>query len=238
MTALLSLRLVALASAVAFCSCTAQAQVKQPRPLADFQTVSSSGGIDVILSQGSNTSVVVEASSEAQAHVVTEVEGGTLKISWERNYSWRDLGSNNRKANVYITCPHLAGLSLSGGANAKGETPFNSNDFAIDASGGSGIKLTLNAKTLSVQASGGSNIALVGRVESQKVDASGGSDYNGFALKSTTATVSASGGSDVNVSVDGEISSSASGGSDVRYKGSARVTHASSGGGGSVRRAD
>ena len=228
--------LSAAVAAVALASCTAQAQVKQPRQVGTFQAVSSSGGIDVFLTQGSTTSVVVEGTPEAQEHLVTEVKDGTLRIGWERNYSWRHLLSNNRKVNVYITCPRLTGLALSGGADAKGESTFRADDFRIEASGGSDVKLALTAKTLTVQASGGSDVDLSGRVERQRVEVSGGSDYDGFALQSKTANVSASGGSDVSLSVDDEISSSASGGSDVRYKGDPRVANSSSGGGGSVRR--
>lgn len=224
-------------AAISLASCTALAQVKQPRQLSGFEKVSSSGGIDVILSQGSSTSVVVEASPEAQDHVVTEIEDGTLKIGWERNYSWRNLLSSHRKVNVYITTPRLSGLVLSGGSDAKGLSNFSADAFQIQASGGSDVRLTLNAKSLTIQASGGSDVDLAGRVERQKVSVSGGSDYNAFALQSTTATVDASGGSDANVSVDGELSSNASGGSDVRYKGRARVTSSHSGGG-SVHRAD
>ena len=108
----------------------------------------------------------------------------------------------------------------------------------MQSSGGFDVKLSLTAKTLTSVASGGSDVALSGRVERQverqTVRVSGGSDYNRFGLQSTTADVSASGGSDVSVSVDGEISSSASGGSDVRYKGTARVTRASHSGGSGV----
>ena len=111
-----TLILSAAVAVASLASCTAQAQVKQPRQLSGFQKVSSSGGIDVVLTQGSATSVVVEASPEAQEHLVTEVNGGTLQIGWEQNYSWRNLLSNKRKVVVYITCPKLTGLSLSGGA--------------------------------------------------------------------------------------------------------------------------
>ncbi|WP_426060330.1 head GIN domain-containing protein [Hymenobacter sp. B1770] len=228
--------LTAAVAAVSLTSCMAQDKVKQPRQLSGFEVVSSSGGIDVVLRQGSNTSVVVEASPEAQKHLVAKVEGKTLRIGWESNYSWRNLLTSGRKANVYITLPRLTGLSVSGGADAKGESTFSADDFRIDASGGSDVKLSISAKTLSVQASGGSDVSLSGRAERQKADVSGGSDYNGFDLQSTTATVSASGGSDVKVSVNGEISSDASGGSDVRYKGSARIASSNSSGGGSVRR--
>ncbi|WP_310394382.1 head GIN domain-containing protein [Hymenobacter sp.] len=230
--------MILLAGAALFASCTAQAQVKQPRQLADFQTISASGGIDVYLTQGSTTSVVVEAAPEAQAHVMTEVRGGTLSIGWERDYSWRSLLGSKRQVNVYVTCPRLAGLALSGGSDAKGQSNFSADDFKIEASGGSDVKLSLNAKSLTIGASGGSDVSLAGRVERQTVDVSGGSDYNAFDLRSTAARVQASGGSDVNVSVDGELASSASGGSDVRYKGSARVVSANSGGGGSVRRVE
>ncbi len=227
---------VLVVAGVALAACTAQAQVKQPRQLGSFQVVSSSGGIDVFLTQGATTAVVVEAAPEAQAHVVTEVVGGTLQIGWERNYSWRNLLSNKRKVNVYITCPRLTGLALSGGADAKGESDISADDFKIEASGGSDVKLTLNAKSLSSEASGGSDIYLSGRVDRQKVSVSGGSDYNAFSLQSNTAEVDASGGSDVNLSVDNELSSSASGGSDVHYKGNARVVSSAHSGGGSVRR--
>lgn len=227
--------LTAAAAAFLLASCSAQAQVKKTRQVDSFQAVSSSGGVDVVLTQGPRTAVVVEASPEAQEHLVTDVKNNTLSIGWEPNYSWRNLLRNKGKVVVYITCPRLTGVALSGGSDARSESSFSADDFRINASGGSDVKLTLTAKTLTVQASGGSDVDVAGRVERQQVDVSGGSDYNGFALRSTTATVSASGGSDVSVSVDGELSSNASGGSDVRYKGDARLSKSSSGGS-SVRR--
>ncbi|UOQ98371.1 DUF2807 domain-containing protein [Hymenobacter sp. 5317J-9] len=225
-------------AAVSLASCTVQAQVKQPRQVGSFDAVSSSGGIDVVLTQGSTASVLVEASDEAQAHLVTKVEGGMLKIGWENGFSWKNLLSNNRKANVYITCPRLTGLSLSGGADANGRSTFSADHFKISASGGSDVKLSLTAKTLTCSASGGSDVDLSGRVDQQTVEVSGGSDYNSYGLQSSKATVRASGGSDVELTVDGELAASASGGSDVRYKGTARMANASHSGGSSVRRAN
>jgi hypothetical protein len=190
----------------------------------------------VVLTQGAGTAVVVEASDEAQAHLVAKAEGGTLKIGWESGFSWKNLLGSSRHANVYVTCPRLTGLSVSGGADAKSLSTFSADDFRIQASGGSDVKLSLTAKTLTCLASGGSDVDLSGRVERQTVDISGGSDYNAFGLRSTTATVRASGGSDASLTVDGELAASADGGSDVHYKGNARVSNASHSGGSSVRR--
>ena len=216
----------------------AQAQVKQTRPVGSFQTIQAGGGIDVILTQGATTSVVVEADKDVQSRLRTEVKGNALVIGWESGFTWKDLLSNKRKASVYVTCPRLEGLSASGGSDVHGQSPFKAENFKVEASGGSDVTLTLEANTLTGSASGGADLRLTGRVQRQRVSVSGGSDYHGFGLHSTTADISASGGADANVSVDGELSATASGGSDVRYKGNARAIKSNASGGGSIHRAD
>ncbi|PJJ48544.1 head GIN domain-containing protein [Hymenobacter chitinivorans] len=215
----------------------AQAQVRQSRPVEPFQAVQAGGGIDVVLTQGPAAAVVVDAASEAQPHVVTSVKNGALTIGWDTDRSWRSLlaGRKLGPVRVYVTCPRLTALSVSGGSDARSETPLTAEDIRLGASGGSDMQLTLTAKNIICNVSGGGDMTLSGRVERQKVAVSGGSDYHAFALQSTTAEVSASGGSDANISVDGELVSSASGGSDVRYKGGARLVSSQASGGSSTR---
>ncbi|MCB2409241.1 head GIN domain-containing protein [Hymenobacter lucidus] len=229
--------LTLLCGAALFSTSVVQAQVKQPRPVAGFEAVHTGGGIDVFLTQGPTAAVVVDASSEAQSHILTTVKNGTLVVGWEPNYSWKKMlpGKSTGKVSVYITCPSLTALSVSGGSDARGETAFTADNMRLSASGGGDIQLTLTAKTLTSDASGGSDITVAGRAERQKVSVSGGSDYRAFNLQSTTAEVSASGGSDAELSVDGELKSSASGGSGVRYKGSAKLVSSHASGGSSTK---
>ena len=190
-------RLLGPAAAGLLTTSFALAQQKQTRPVAgDFEQVESSGGIDVYLTQGPAVAVTVEATSEALPHIVTEVQSGKLAIHWEQDYALRGLSSRQRLVRVYIRAPRLSGLSLSGGADAHGQTPILADDFRIRASGGSDVSLTLQAKTLRAEASGGSDLTLSGKVERQEMSFSGGSDYHGFGLQSTTASIAASGGSD------------------------------------------
>ena len=221
-----------LGTAVALAAATtgAHAQQRQARPVAgSFEKVESTGGIDVYLAQGPAAAVAVEALPEALPHVVTEVRDGTLSIHWEKDFSWKNMTSWNsltgrqRSVKVYITAPRLTGLALSGGADAHGQTPLAADNFTIRASGGSDVTLQLQAKTVHAESSGGSDVTLTGKVERQEMRFSGGSDYHGFGLQSTTATISASGGSDADVWVDGELTANASGGSDLHYKGTGRL---------------
>jgi uncharacterized protein RhaS with RHS repeats len=230
--------LAALCGAILISAPTARAQqVKQPRTVGAFQGVHTGGGIDVVLTQGSTAAVVVEASAEAQQHLRTTVENGILQIGWEQEGTWRKLTSSRNLGHsvVYVTCPRLTALSVSGGSDAKGESEFSADNMQLSTSGGGNIRLALSAKALTSSASGGGNVYLTGQADQQNITVSGGSDYHAFGLQSRTADVHASGGSDVELAVSGELSSDTSGGSGVSYKGAARVVKSHASGGGGIR---
>lgn len=215
------------------------AQTKQTRKPGSFEAISASGAVNVFLRQGSQTSVVVEASEEVQKYLVTEVENGVLRIYRDKDFSWRDLigDSKDGKVNVYVTAPRLKALTVSGASEVKSESALTADDFNIKASGASEVTLSLRATSVTVSCSGASDVKLTGQVDRQKVSISGSSDYQAYSLQSRTAHVQASGASEAFVSVDGELTSSASGASDIRYKGNARVVSNSSSGASSVKQA-
>lgn len=230
-----SLRLLATAAVSLLAATGAHAQQKQTRTVGDFQLVESSGGIDVYLSQGQTTAVSVDAAAEVLPHIITEVQGSTLAIHWEKGFQPWKVSNHPYQAKVYITAPRIKGVSLSGGADAHGQTSIVADDFRIQASGGSDVTLTLQTKTLRAEASGGSDLNLSGKADRQDISVSGGSDYHGFGLQSTTASINANGGSDADAWVEGEITANASGGSDLRYKGNAKVSNVSSSGSSDVK---
>lgn len=215
------------------------AQTKQTRKPGNFEAIRAGGAVNVFLRQGNQTSVVVEASEEVQKYVVTEVENGVLKIYRDQDFSWRDLigNSSEGKINVYVTCPRLKALTVSGASSVKSESVLTADEFKLQASGASDVTLGLRATAINVSCSGASDVKLTGQVDRQKVSISGGSDYQAYSLHSRTAQIQASGASEAHVSVEGEVTASASGASDIRYKGGARVVSNSSSGASSVRQA-
>lgn len=196
----------------------AQAQVRQ---VASFQQVKASGAINVFIKQGPATEVRVEAAPEVASRIRTEVQGNTLAIYREKGYSLNLF--NKEQVNVYVTCPRLSGIEVSGASDVKGQSPITADEFSIRASGASDVTLTLNAQSLSATASGASDIRLSGTVGQQRVQVSGSSDYRAYELRSRTANVQASGSSDAYVYVEGELQASSSGASDIYNKGKART---------------
>lgn len=218
---------------------TGLAQTKQTRKTGSFEAVTAGGAVTVFLRQGNATSVVVEASEEVQKYLKTEVQNGTLKIYRDRDFNWRDLvgSSKENDVKIYITCPTLKAVTVSGASAVKSEGTFTANDFKIQASGASDLTLSLRAKSLDVSCSGASDVKLTGQADQQKVNVSGGSEYQAYGLQSKVAQVAASGASEAQISVDGELTSNASGASDIRYKGGARVVSNRSSGASSVKAA-
>ncbi|WP_187311208.1 head GIN domain-containing protein [Hymenobacter sp. BT188] len=230
-----TLILLLVACTLHFC---VQAQTKRTRNTGSFEAVSASGAVNVFLRQGGETSVIVEASEDVQKYLKTEVQNGTLKIYRDRDFNWRDLvGRSENSVNVYITCPKLRAISVSGASAVKGQSTFAANDFKVQASGASDITLNINAKSLDVNCSGASDVKLSGQADRQKVNISGGSEYQAYGLQSKGAQIVASGASEAQVNIDGELSSTASGASDIRYKGNARLVNNRASGASSVRAA-
>ncbi|MCA8833391.1 head GIN domain-containing protein [Hymenobacter pini] len=202
-------------------SLVSSAAAQQLRNVSGFEQIKASGAIDVVLTQGATTQVKVDAEPDVLEHVRTEVQGNTLVM-------YRDKGLSsllsNKKVTVYITCPTLTRVEVSGASDVKSTTPFTADNFTVHASGASDVTLHLNVKNLSASASGASDLHLTGRAEQQQVHVSGSSDYKGYDLQSRTANVQASGASDAYVSVTEELQSHTSGSSDVHYKGKPRLT--------------
>ncbi|RSK50927.1 head GIN domain-containing protein [Hymenobacter rigui] len=215
-------RIVSVLAVTALLSGTATftALAQQVRSVGSFEQVKASGAIDVVLKQGPATEVKIDAEPTVLEHVRTEVQGNTLVL-------YRDKGLSNllsnKKVTVYITCPTLTGVSVSGASDVKSTTPFTADNFTIQASGASDVTMNLNVKTLTATASGASDLRLSGRAERQQIHISGSSDYKGYELQSRIADVQASGASDAYVAVTEELQSHASGSSDVHYKGKPRL---------------
>lgn len=203
---------------------TGCAQSTQSRSVGDFQMVQASGAIDVYLRQGSQTTVKVEAESDMLPQIRTEVKGSKLVIYRDQsNVSLWSRFKDTGKVKVYVTCPRLTSVEVSGASEIKGESLFRADDFMVRASGASEVTLNLDVRSLTAHASGASDLRLSGRAERQQVHISGSSDYKAYDLKSQSATVEASGASDAYVAVANELSSHSSGASDIHYKGNPRV---------------
>ncbi len=183
--------------------------VEENRKVGSFDRISAASGLDVYVTQGNSTSVVVEADENLLGQIITEVKGGVLKMYVEKSIS------KSTAMKVHVNMTDIAGISSSGGSDIYSKNTISANNLKISTSGGSDVKLTLDVNELDCVTSGGSDAILKGDVAHAHFVSSGGSDIEAKELNVAVCEVRASGGSDVYVHVKEEIDANASGASDI-----------------------
>jgi len=206
---------------------------RQTRQITGFHGISVSSGIDLYLTQKNVEEVAVEAQSEDLDKIITEVEGGTLKI-YIKQKSWFNMQWERKPRKVYVSFKTLDRLEASAGSDVVSERRLKLDQLKLDASSGSDVKLELEVNDLSVGSSSGSDISLKGTATKLQADASSGSDIDASDLLSKSCNASVSSGSDMKINVTEKLDASASSGGDITYSGNPKTKDINESSGGDV----
>jgi hypothetical protein len=204
------------------------------RTVAPFHSIRVSNAIDLFLSQDDTESLAVSAAKEEfRDRIRTVVEDGVLKISFDND---RFNFSGNMKLRAYIGFKELKRIVASGASDVIATSTIKGTELTIEMSGASDFKATLDLDVFNARLSGASDAHLSGRAGRVTVDANGASDLKGYGLVADYAEIDSSGASDVQITVNKEISAKASGASDVYYKGEAVIKNMQVSGSSSVKK--
>jgi predicted small secreted protein len=210
--------------------------IRETRDVSDFQKVSISGGGDLILEQGGNESVEIEAEDNIIEYIETEVHNGTLYIGFSEDRPV--FFSTTRSIRYYVTMKDIEGIKVSGGGDVEAKE-IESKELDLEISGGGDIEIRdLSAERVNIVVSGGGDIEIAGKVPVQYVEVSGGGDLDTSDLESEVVKLHVSGGGEAFVWATEELDIDVSGGGDVRYYGHPRLTESISGGGDVISKGD
>lgn len=197
--------------------------VEENRFIEYFDAISVASGIDLYLTQGNQYALKIVADEDIMEEIKTELDGNQLMIGMKKNNWWKDGWHNRDPIKVYVTFEDLNYISASGGSDVFGETMIKTENMTIRSSGGSDVKLHIEANELTCNTSGGSDLDLEGKVENLEATSSGGSDLNAKDLTVQNCYLQSSGGSDAKVTVYGDLEVRASGASDAYIYGKPNI---------------
>lgn len=181
-----------------------------------FNAIKISGGIDLYLSQYESESIAVSASEQKYKDgIKTVIENNTLMIYYDGNRS----SNGNKKMKAYVSFKNLQKLQASGACDVQVAGTVNVPSLNINMSGASDFKGDVKLGSLIVNLSGASDLKISGSATSVNIESSGASDVKGYDLVTETCTAKAYGASDINITVNKELTAEASGASDIYYKG-------------------
>lgn len=224
--------------------------VTETRSISAIEEVEICCGMNLVLTQGEQEQLILEAEDNVMPEIETIVDGRKLVVRFHSNFSLLRLRLH-RPVIVRLQMKTVHRVAVSGGGSLETEQ-LNSDQFALEFSGGShgqignlqttsaslvtngGGEVTidrLTSDTLTVEINGGGHVTIgAGSAGAQQVQANGGSHYNAADVESKTARVEAGGGSEARLWVVEALHVQASGGSHVEYSGNPAVEQQITGG--------
>jgi hypothetical protein len=207
--------------------------VEETRDISGFTGVHLSSGIDVLLSEGKEFQVVVEADENLLEVIETELDGDMLVVGTDH--------VNIRKARskkVHVTMPELESLRISSAGDCDGQTPFHCGDLKLSVSSAGNLSMEVEAERIKLDISSSGDARLSGSTGDFDVSLSSAGGLYAFDLVADVVNVNVSSAGDARVHATKEISMNASSAGNIHYKGDARVVRSSKSSAGDINKAD
>lgn len=195
----------------------------EKRDVSNFNGIDISNAFEVILKQGNNESLTIEADENLMGIIVTEVRGGVLKVYTDKHIR------NPKSLKLFLTFKEIDFIDISGAVELTSDGKLTFDKLEIDGSGASEIDLEIEAKDLEMEFSGASEIKLKGKILDVEIDISGASEISAYNLETDFMDIDISGAAEAQVFVNKELNIEASGASSVRYKGNPNINQNTSG---------
>lgn len=222
---------------------------EETRKTREFDEIEVNRGMNVYITQGEITKVVVKADENLLEIIETRTDGDKLIITAKQNIR----RAESKK--VFVTAPKITKIKSSSGSNVYSETKITSKELELStssgsnmtmeidsenvdasASSGSNIKLQAKAKSLDASASAGSNIRIEGTTDSFSAKVSSGSNIKAKELTTENCDLNASSGGNIWITVNDELVAKASSGGNVFYAGNPKSTNIENSSGGNVKK--
>jgi hypothetical protein len=206
----------------------------ESREVSNFDRVALRDYGEVIITQGEQESLTVEAHPDILPKIQTEVRDGQLVI--KIGGTWLDkLGhalstSLTRHAIKYdLTVKKLTGLEIAGAVSVKASS-IDTDRLALRLSGAGQVNIaTLSAEVLEVDMPGAGAIKVSGKVGEQRIAIGGAGSYKASKLESARASVNLTGAGQATVWAIENLDVAIRGIGSVEYYGSPTVKKSVSG---------
>lgn len=203
---------------------------EEVRQVREFDQIEVSRGMNVYITQGSPTKVVVIADNNLHEVIETEVEGGKLKVYINENIRWA------KEKKVMVTVDKLTEVKATSGSNGYSQNQIMSDNLKLFANSGANLHFEVNAKYLKADCSSGANIKLSGLAKNAELEVSSGANLKGQELRVDNCKMRASSGGNVYASITERLEARASSGGNIVYYGEPTSTEIDCSSGGNVHR--
>ncbi len=208
--------------------------VTDSRNTSTYEEIALVGSLDVKIIEGTEGRIEVEAESNLQEYILTEVKDGKLKISVEKDISLNP--SRNMDIVIKVPVESINKLSVTGSGDVSNSGLLKAKELSIGVTGSGDINLTLEAKDLSGSITGSGDIKLMGKALNFKCKVTGSGDFMAYDLNADHVEAVVSGSGDIEVVATKSLKARVSGSGDISYRGNPEKQDFKTSGSGDISR--
>jgi len=202
-------------SALLFAGCADGPVLTREEDVSGFDRISVETFGEIIIQQGDEESLTIEAPRDYMRYITTEVEGDTLVISTRRGF----FGGPIRRVTYTITVKNLEAISMSG-AGAVKVFELETDDLQVILTGAGSIEIgDLKADDLEVNLSSVGAMVIAGEANTQEIFLSGVGSYESGDLRTNITSIQLTGAGSAVVWVEESLDVTVSGVGSVTYFG-------------------
>jgi hypothetical protein len=209
---------------------------QEVRPIEPFKRIKFKDVGRLVLSQGTDGSLKIEADEVMLPEIISEVQDETLIIGIREDWITRVgkmfssfFSSTDDKVTYYVSFVELESISISGKCTMECDQ-LSTEKFKLSVSGLGRMDIqALHCDTLEVGISGRGEFSASGRADHQVIRISGSGDYKAPELVSQNTRVVISGQGNAEINVQESLDITISGLGQVNYRGRPKLRQVISG---------
>ena len=187
--------------------------VDNERMVTAFDEISNQTGADLVITQGETQRVTVNAQSDVQPILKTEVKGDRLTITSDNDFD------GNAGTNIVITVAQVENFVNDGSGNAS-ISGFDADKIQIEADGSGDIEIRESEfDNVDIDADGSGDIRLGGKGNNLQIKNDGSGDLDAYDWAAEDVDVQSKGSGNVRVRADDNLKVKLSGSGNVYYRG-------------------
>lgn len=195
-----------------------------------FNTIKTSQGLDVYVTQGNDESIAIEADENLHELIRTEVTNNELNIYLDKNIGY----ASSKK--VMVTFKDVSKITSTSGSDVMSTGTIKTDHLELNSSSGSDMELAVITSSLVCNASSGSDLKISGKTNKLIASATSGSDIKAGDLVAETSHASANSGADIVINTSRELIANANSGGDIKYYGNPQTVNKNDGPSGSIKK--
>ncbi len=204
--------------------------ISEERAVGEFDGLKVSCGIDVLMKQGDEISLLLEADENLHDVIRTEVRDNVLRIYTDQNVR------RAKSMKIYLVYRELNSIRVSSAGDVKGENTMHTGELKIDLSSAGDLELDLVADAVDCDISSSGDARLSGTTDLLKADLSSAGDLYAYDLIARKCIVNCSSAGDARVYGAEEFELRSSSAGSIYYKGEGSIVTANTSSAGSIVR--